>query len=63
MSEINDNHVPVSPQIETSMQKVGEAFVELRSAVNRTHYGKPSDIKATINGLLACVVEMAEVVE
>lgn len=62
-NETIDNHKPISHDVETAMQKVSESFMELRSAVNRTYYGQPADIKAAVNRLLACVVNMAEIVE
>lgn len=63
MSDIGSNHNPISPEIETSMQSIGESFIELRSAVNKSHYGHAADIKTAVNRLLACVMDMVEVVE
>ena len=62
-SEVTYNHQPISPQVETAMRKVSESFMDLRSAINKRHYGYKSDIKTAVNGLLACVMDMVEVVE
>jgi hypothetical protein len=54
---------PISPEVDTAMTNIAEAFMELRSTVNKAHYGKPTDIKGAVNRLLGCVAEMVEVVE
>ena len=65
MNDIMDAsaHQPISPQVETAMRNISESFVDLRSTVNKSHYGKSTDIKAAVNRLLACVMDMVEVVE
>lgn len=61
--KITNDHQPISPQVETAMRSISESFMDLRSAVNKSHYGIQTDIKGAVNRLLACVVDMAEVVE
>lgn len=63
MNDIGDNQNPLSPQVETAMQNTSESFMDLRSAINKSHYGKPTDIKTAVNRLLASVMDMVEVVE
>ena len=63
MSGLDNNHIPISPEIETAMQNIGESFMDLRAAVNKSHYGQPTDIKTAVNRLLACVMDMVEASE
>ena len=49
------------PDIDANMYAVSEAFMVLRSAVSKRHYGEVVDIKGAANDLLNGITELLNV--
>jgi hypothetical protein len=50
-------------EIDDAMRQISEAFVSLRSAVGKLHYGEKTDIKVPAAELLKAEIYLIEILE